>query len=180
MTRLGLVSSLVGGFLVATRLPGIIWPEKFREHALKFPRSMLWGRILMGIAAAIAWAVMYNAASDEWAWARPLILIGVPIAYWLVIQYGTHFLAMRAVAALTLLIARQMVDAADASDLPFRLFVTILAYIWVVAAIWVTIAPHHFRDLLSYFMANDKRCRAACSFGAGLGVLLVALGVFVY
>jgi len=83
---------------------------------------------------------MYRAAIDEWAWARPLIVIAVPVAYWLVVQYGTHFLAMRAVAALLLLIAKQMVDAADSSDLPSRLLVTTLAYVWVVMAIWITIA----------------------------------------
>jgi len=179
--------------LVATRLPGIIWPERFREHALKFSRSVLWGRVLMGIAAVIAGLVVFGAASDMvrdivregrdaglWSCVPALVVIGVPIAYWLVIQYGTHFLAMRAVAALTLLIAKQMVDAADASELASRLFVTVLAYIWVVIAIWITVAPHHFRDLLGCFMANDRRCRAVCSFGVGLGVVLLALGVFVY
>ena len=180
MTRLGLVSSLVGGLLVITRLPGLVAPAKFREHALKFPRSMLWGRVLMGIAAAIAWVVMYRAAADDWAWAKPLILGGVPVAYWLVIQYAPQFLAVRASAALTLLIAKQMVDAADTSELHARLLVTVLAYVWVVAAIWITIAPHHVRDLLGYFMANDRRCRAACAVGTGLGVVLLALGVFVY
>ena len=180
MTRLGLISSLVGGFLVLTRLPGLVSPARFREHAIRFPRSILWGRVLMGVAAAIAWVVMYNAATDEWKWARPFILVGVPIAYWLVIQYGNHFLAMRAAAALTLLVAKQMVDAADTSDLASRLFVTTLAYLWVVIAMWVTIAPHHFRDLIGYFMGSDRRCRAICGFGFGLGVVLVALGMFVY
>jgi len=180
MTRLAIVSILVGALLVATRLPGIVVPAKFREQVLKFPRSILWGRILMGIAAAIAWVVLYRAATDEWAWAQPLILVGVPIAYWLVIQYAKQFLAMRAVAALMLLIAKQMVDAADTSESASRLFVTVLAYIWVVIAIWLTAAPHHFRDLLGYFMANDRRCRAVCSFGLGLGVVLLAFGVFAY
>jgi hypothetical protein len=180
MTHLGLVSSLVGGLLVATRSPGLAAPEKFREHLLKFPRSAWWGRVLMSIAAAIAWVVMYRAAIDEWAWARPLIVIAVPVAYWLVVQYGTHFLAMRAVAALLLLIAKQMVDAADSSDLPSRLLVTTLAYVWVVMAIWITIAPHHFRDLMGYAMANNTRCRAVCGLGVGLGLVLLGLGLFVY
>ena len=180
MTRLGLVSSLVGGLLVASLLPALIAPAKFREHALKFPRSVLWGRVLMGIAAAIAWVVMYRAAADDWAWAKPLILVGVPVAYWLVIRYAPQFLAVRASAALTLLIAKQMVDAADTSELHARLIVTVLAYMWVVAAIWITIAPHHARDLLGYLMANDRRCRAACSIGLALGVVLLWFGMFVY
>jgi hypothetical protein len=180
MTRLALVSTLVGGLIVATRLPGAIAPAKFREHFLRFPRSTMWGRVLMGIAALIAWVVMYRAATDDWAWARPLILVGVPIAYWIVIQYASTFLAMRASAALMLLFAKQMVDAADLSDSPSRLIVTVFAYIWVVMAIWITVAPHHFRDMMQFFMANDKRCRLACSFGVLVGVLFLVLGVFVY
>ena len=74
MNQLALVSTLVGGLILATRLPGLIAPTKYREHMLKFPRSMIWGRVLMGIAALIAWRVMYRAATDDWAWAqrRPL------------------------------------------------------------------------------------------------------------
>ena len=83
-------------------------------------------------------------------------------------------------AALLLLIAKQMVDAADLSLTPWRLVVTVVAYFWVVAAIWLTVAPHHFRDLLGFVMADDKRCRLACSAGIVVGLALVALGVFVY
>ena len=55
MTRLAIVSTAVGALTVAVRVPGILAPAKFREHAIQFPRSELWGKILMGIAAAIAW-----------------------------------------------------------------------------------------------------------------------------
>lgn len=193
MTRLGLVSCLVGGLLVATRTPGLVAPAKFREHVLAFPRSVLWGRILMGIAAVWAGIVVFHAASETlsdtlretgkggiWSLMPTLVAVGFPVAYWLVIQYGNQFLAMRGAAALTLLIAKQMVDAADASDLPLRLVVTTLAYVWVAIAMWLTIAPHHFRDLLGWFMASDCRCRSACSVGVGLGLIMVALGLFVY
>ena len=180
MTRLALVSTLVGAVIIAARLPGVIAPAKYREHMLKFPRSVLWGRVLMGIAAAIAWVVMYNAATDDWAWARPLILVGVPIAYWIVIQYASAFLAMRATAALMLMAAKQMVDAADLSDHPSRLIVTVFAYLWVVGAIWITVAPHHFRDLAQVVMADNKRCRTVCSVGVIVGAIFLALGVFVY
>jgi hypothetical protein len=180
MTRLALTSTIVGAVIVAARLPGVVAPEKFREHALKFPRSVWWGRIVLAIAAVWAWIVMYGAASDEWAWARPFIVIGVPVAYWLVIQYGETFLAVRATAALMLLVAKLMVDAADLSELSSRLVVTVLAYLWVVAAAWMTIAPHQLRDVLQFMMANNNRCRITCSTGIAVGVLLVVLGLFVY
>lgn len=181
MTRLAAITAAVGAFIVLSRLPGVIWPAKYREHLLKFPRSIVWGRVLMGIAAAIAWVVMYLAAGDpDWNWARPFIVVGVPIAYWLVIRYGNHFLSLRAVAALMLLVAKQMVDAADRSDSPARLVVTVFGYVWVVLAAWMTIAPHHIRDVLGFAMANDQRCRFACAVGATFGIALIALGLFAY
>jgi hypothetical protein len=180
MTRLALTSIVIGVVIVASRLPGVIVPAKFREHALKFPRSVLWARVLMAIVAVWVGIVLYGAATEEWAWARPLIVVGIPVAYWVVIQFADQFLAVRAAAAFILLIAKVMVDAADLSDLPARLFVTVLAYVWVIMAIWIAIAPHHARDLAGYLMANDNRCRAACSVSIAVGVALVALGLFVY
>ena len=85
MTRLAITSTIIGAAIIAGRLPGIINPDKFIAHARKFPRSVLWGRILMGICAVWAGIVMYNAAVDDFAWLKPVIVIGVPICYWLVI-----------------------------------------------------------------------------------------------
>jgi hypothetical protein len=182
MTRLALISTMVGAAIIVLRLPGIFWPAKLREHEMKFPRSVLVGRILIGIVALIVWWVMYHAAaeSDEWRWTKPLIVSGVPIAYYLVARYGTSYLAMRATAALLLLVAKQMVDATDLSEIPLRLLVTMLAYVWVVAAIWMTIAPHHFRELIGWATVNDVRCQSLCSAGVALGAVLVWLGIFVY
>ena len=180
MTRLAIVSIAAGALVVAARLPGLLAPTKYREHAIKFPRSEVWGRVLMGIAAAIAWWVMYHAATDDWKWAQPYILIGVPVAYFLVVKFAPNYLAMRGVAALMLMAAKQMVDAADWSESPWRLIITVFAYLWVVGAIWMTAAPHHFRDMIGFMMADDKRCRAACSTGVVVGLGLIMLGVFVY
>jgi hypothetical protein len=180
MTRLAIVSIAVGALVVAARLPGLLAPAKYREHLIKFPRSILWGRVLMGLAAAIAWWIMYHAATDEWKWAQPYILIGVPVAYFLVVKFAPHYLAMRGAAALMLMAAKVMVDAADWSESPLRLIITVFAYLWVIGAIWMTVAPHHFRDLIGFMMANDKRCRAACSAGVVVGLGLIMLGVLAY
>lgn len=179
-SRLAATAMIVGAALVASRLPGLVVPAKFREALLKFPRSVVWGRILIGAAALWAGIVMYRSATDEWAWARPVIVIGMPIAFWLVITYASQFLAVRGAAALMLLVAKLMVDAADLSENPLRLIVTVLGYVWVVTAAWMTIAPHHLRDAIEYLMANNTRCRLGCSFGIVLGAVLVGLGLFVY
>ncbi len=193
MNHLATISTVVGAGVVLGRLPGIISTEKFRAFQLQFPRHVWIGRITMLIAAVWAGIVVFHAASATlsetisetgrggiWAYVPTLVVVGFPIAYWLVIQYGQQYLALRGTAALLLLVAKLMVDAADASERPARLVVTILGYLWVVAALWMTIAPHHIRDAIGYFMANNARCRLVCSIGIGVGVVLMALGMFVY
>jgi hypothetical protein len=180
MTRLAITSTILGAVIIVGRLPGVIAPEKFGTEARKFPRSVFWGRVLMGICALWAGIVMYNAATDDFAWAKPLVVIGVPIAYALVIQYADQFLAIRGVAALLLLIAKVTLNAADVSDSPSRLIVTVLAYLWVCVAVWMASAPHQVRDWINFVTKNAARCRAACSLGVTVGVFLVLLGLFVY
>jgi hypothetical protein len=180
MSRLGITSILLGLAIVAARLPGIIAPAKFRERSRKFPRSVFWGRLLLAVVALWCGIVLFRAATGDWAWAQPLVIVGVPVAYWLVINYAEQFLAVRAFAALSLLIAKVVVDAADSSELTARLFVTGLAYVWVVVALWMAIAPHQTRDWIEFFTRTDARCRLACSVGAAVGLVLIALGLFVY
>jgi hypothetical protein len=180
MTRLAITSTIIGAAMIAGRLPGVIAPAKFIDCARKFPRSVLWGRVLMGICAVWAGIVMFNAATDEWAWARPVVVIGVPVAYWLVIQFADQFLALRGLAGLLLLVAKVAVDAADLSDKPIRLVVTVLVYVWVCAAMWMAGFPHQVRDVIGFVTANTTRCRAACLLGTAIGAVLVVLGLFVY
>lgn len=180
MSRLALTSVIIGAAIIAARLPGILNPGRFRNWAVKFPRSVLWGRVLMGIAAPWAGLYMFQWARSEVPGLTPFIWPGVLVAYGLVVLFADQFLAVRGAAALGLLVAKVMVDAADTSELPARLVVTVLAYLWVLASIWMTIAPHQLRDAINFLMANDTRCRAICSFNAAVGAVLMALGLFVY
>ena len=181
MNRLALTSTVIGSIIIVVRMPGLVAPDKFRAASLKFPRSVFWGRVLMAVAAVWVGIVMFAAADKDWpSWSRPAIVVGAPIACLLVIKYANQFLALRGLAVLLLLAAKVMVDAADTSELAARLVVTTLAYIWVIAAMWMTIAPHHFRDLIGWSTANNIRCRAICALGVILGALLVVLGLLVY
>jgi|YelNatPaOPRAMG01_1025707.scaffolds.fasta_scaffold01435_11 hypothetical protein len=193
MTRLALTSILMGTAMVAARLPGVLAPARYRAFVRAFPRSVWWGRILIGIAAVWAGIVMYGAArataaeavqtsgpGSLWALAPPAVVIGVPVAYWLVIQFGASYLAVRGAAAVLLLLCKVILDVADRSDNPWRLVVTTLVYVWVVAAIWMASAPHHIRDVIQWATATDNRCRAWCGVGVVLGAVMIVLGVTVY
>jgi uncharacterized protein YjeT (DUF2065 family) len=52
--------------------------------------------------------------------------------------------------------------------------------VWVIAAIWMAIAPHHIRNIIQFVMANDRRCRVVCGISTAVGAGLVWLGMFVY
>lgn len=193
MTLLALYASILGGVLVATRLPGLVNPGMYRRHALAFPRSVWWGRILFAVVAVWAGIVLHGALNQMaidaqreggrvglWVALRTALPVAVPVAYWLVIQFGAPYLAIRAGSALLLLVGNHLVRAADMSTDASRLVVTTLVYVWVVMAIWGTVAPHHMRDAIGFLMANDRRCRLMCGAGVTLGVALLVLGFFVY
>ncbi len=193
MSPLAIAALALGIFIIATRLPGVLAPARYREGLLKFPRAAMPGRVLMAVVAvwagwalfgaaraAAAEAAMSRGPAGLWPLAPPAVVIGIPVAYWLVIRYADQFLALRGVAALMLLVGNVVVRVADRSDSPWRLVVTVLVYLWVIAAIWMAIAPHHFRDLIQYSMDTDRRCRTVCGAGVAVGVVLIALGLLVY
>jgi hypothetical protein len=179
--------------MIATRSVGVINPTMYRQHAVAFPRSVWWGRILFAIVALWGGIVLHGALGDIvtdaqrevgnaglWVTLYRIEPLAVPVVYWLVIQFGAPYLAIRSAAALLLLVGNHLVRAADMSMDASRLVVTTFVYIWVIFSIWATIAPHHIRDVIGLLMANDRRCQAACSVGVGLGLLFLGMGLFVY
>ncbi len=193
MSLLAVYSMLLGVALLATRLPGVVAPARYRGMAIAFPRSVWPGRILFGVALLWGAIVLYGALDEAvvdayreggntrlWTALRAILPVATPVVYWLVIRFGAQYLAVRGASALALLVANHVVRAADMSVEPVRLVVTTLMYVWVTAAIWFTIAPHHLRDMIGWLMASDSRCRVTCGAGVVLGVVLLGLGLFVY
>ncbi|MCS7048886.1 MAG: hypothetical protein NZ483_06290 [Verrucomicrobiae bacterium] len=177
---LAVMAVLLGGWWVGSRLPGLIAPERFGEVLKKIPRAVWPGRILMAVVALWSGIRLYGAATDEWAWARGPVVVGVPLAYGLVIHFADQFLTVRAAAALMLLIANEALRAADWHPSPWRLVVTVLSYIWVVSAIWMAAWPYQFRDLVFYIGESPQRCWWTCGAGVTVGAFLLILAFTVY
>lgn len=177
---LSVMAALLGGWWLVSRLPGLFSPERYSELLRKIPRAVWPGRILMAVVALWSGIRLYGAATDEWAWARGPVVLGVPLAYALVIHFADQFLTVRAAAALMLLIANEALRAADWHPSPWRLVVTVLSYVWVVTAIWMAAWPYQYRDVLFYICASPSRCRWACALGVGVGAFVVLLAVSVY
>jgi hypothetical protein len=194
------VAIVFGVYIVVTRLPGLIWTESFRRLLMKLPRSKPAGYLLMGVAIGWCAVVVYLYGFmdvHEWRDARGLgavvgaflellqagrfsVWIFFGAMYALIVWLLDEFLAVRAMALIALLVARVILDAAYDVETNARLVMTVVAYLMVVAGMWLIIAPWRFRDALEYMLANNQRCRLACGAGVAFGILLVALGVWVY
>jgi hypothetical protein len=194
------VAIALGAFVIFTRAPGLIWTGAFRRFWLALPRSKAAGYLLMGIAMAWCATAIYLTGfmdAHEWENSRGLgvlvyklllllragqfsVWVFFAAIYALIVWWLNEFLAVRGMALIALLVARVILDAAFDVETEARLVMTATAYVMVVAGMWLTISPWRLRDVLEYTLANDQRCRAFCGAGVAFGVVLVALGIWVY
>jgi hypothetical protein len=173
--------AIVTGFLyLVLHLWAALQPGRFIPLAKTFPRHLIIGRVLMAVAAV--WMVWMCATMDlgEFTAMRTPITIffgalGVG-AFWLLSDY----LAVRALAALLLLGANVLLDAAFMSDNPWKLVIPLLAYLWIIVGIILVCSPYRLRDGLDWALKDEKRCQLFAWPGVVFGVILVGLGLFVY
>ncbi len=170
---------LLGLVLALPPIYGLAKPAAFREAARKFPRSLKWGYALTLLGTAwFLWNLSQESISDFASYKN--VLFGVFAA----IGVGTcifvrDFLAVRGLAVVLLLLAKLMVDAGRPKlpDTASVLVVQSLAYVFVVAGIWLTVSPWRLRDVVDWATANESRMRFSCAAQLGLGLLVSTLGM---
>ncbi|MEM1057751.1 MAG: hypothetical protein AAGK14_00765 [Verrucomicrobiota bacterium] len=177
---LPLVAIVLGVLYLAGHLPGLLQPRRFYDFLRPLPRNQLLGSLLVALAAS--WFCGLTATQDlgelspfrwqltgTWAIGAALLIIFVP-----------NYLTVRGLAMLMLLAVYIMLDACFLVDSPWRLVVTVLAYVWAVVAIVLVASPYLLRDLLDFCCHDRQRCRLFSAAGSVFGLLLISLGVFVY
>jgi hypothetical protein len=90
------------------------------------------------------------------------------------------FLTLRALGCLLLLAAALLLDAAFLALTPWRYVVTLVAYAWVIAGMILVYSPHIGRKWIEWAAVDTERMRVLAWPGAALGLLLIALGIWVY
>jgi hypothetical protein len=73
-----------------------------------------------------------------------------------------------------------MVDTARWHVSDWRWIIAALAYVWVLAGMWLTISPWRLRDFLEWHNRTDSRIRAFAGGRLVLAVVLVVLGLTVF
>ena len=155
-------------------------PLRFTALARGLPRNYPLGVVLMLLATL--WFVTLTGVMDlgEISSARVQLMAVWAIAGVLLTIFVPAFLAARGLGCLLLLGAAVVLDAAFLATTPWRYVMTVLAYYWVIAGMVLVYSPHLWRDAVQYVTATPERFRLFSWPGVVFGVVLIALGIFVY
>src|SRR5947207_10636931 len=164
---------IAGAFLVLISVPGLVKPD-LANVAQRFPRSRIAGVVLLTLDLVWSfWLVATSQMGEFSAFRRPL-LVALPIGYMLVLRFVEEFLAVRALGILCLLAAEPLLDAAFFRYETSRLFLTVLAYLLIVAGLfWVTL-PYLLRDQINWSARSNMRWRTVHGIAAVYGIAILA------
>src|SRR5713226_7643522 len=165
---------VAGAFLVLVALPGLLKPELAQSLVKRLPRSRAAGIVLLTIALVWSFWLLATMEMGEFSSFRRPLMVVVPIGYVLVLRFVEEFLAVRALGILCLLAAEPLLEAAFFRYETSRLFLTVLAYLLIVAGLfWVTM-PYLLRDQINWSAHSSTRWRTIHGIGAAYGLTILA------
>jgi uncharacterized protein YjeT (DUF2065 family) len=177
---LKITAIIIGVLCILGHLPLALAPEKFGALLRTLPRNYPLGVVLM--LSATLWFTTLTGLMDlgEISSARMQLMAVWAISGILVVIFVPAFLAARGLGCLLLLAAAVVLDAAFLATTPWRYVMTLLAYYWVIAGMVLVYSPHLWRDAINYVTQTPERLRLFSWPGAVFGLVLIALGIFVY
>ena len=143
----------------------------------KFPRSKSWGFILLTIAAGWSLWLMVTMDLGEFTSKRPILIGIVPAAYILTLFFVEEFLAVRALGMVALLVACVVLDAAFLNNDLLRLPLVTLAYVWIVAGLFMVGKPYLLRDAIGWLTEKSGRLKLASVAGIAYGIALIGIAL---
>jgi uncharacterized protein YjeT (DUF2065 family) len=177
---LKITAIIIGLLCIIGHLPFALQPARFTGLMRSLPRNYPLGVVLM--LSATLWFATLTGLMDlgEISSARMQLMAVWTVAGVLVVIFVPGFLAARGLGCLLLLAAALVLDAAFLATTPWRYVIILLAYYWVIAGMVLVYSPHLWRDAIHYVTQTPQRFRAFSWPGVVFGVVLIALGIFVY
>lgn len=178
--KLSLLATLLGLGIALPQVYGLLKPGPFGAWLRKFPRSDVWGFILMPLGTV--W-FLWNLKTDDiadFAAFKPIMFIGFAVVGFGACAFVRDFLAVRGLAVVVLLFAKLTVDTARWVDTEWRLVLVVWAYLWVLLAVWFSVSPWRMRDILNYLTATEQRVRLGSAIRLAFGLLVLVLGLTVF
>jgi hypothetical protein len=173
------LSLQTGGFiagivLVLLSLPGLVKPGPAQNWLKRFPRSGVAGVVLLTLTLIWSFWLLATMEMGEFSSFRRPLMIVLPIGYVLVLRFVEEFLAVRALGILCLLAAEPLLEAAFFRYETSRLFLTVLAYLLIVAGLfWVTM-PYLLRDQINWSARSNTRWHTVHGIAAAYGMTILA------
>ena len=159
----------------------VLWKfQQSKTFLLQLHRNYKLGIILFALAVAWTIWIVFNIDLMEYTRLRGHFIFVVLLIAGCVIKFLPDYLSVRALGILLLLAANILLDATFLRDDPARLIITVLAYVMAIVGMFHVGAPYLARDAIAWLYQNEKRARFRGIFGLVLGILLLALGIFVY
>lgn len=174
---LSTLSIVLGLGLALPQIYGIINPSAFRSKLIPFPRSLSWGYPLITLATLWFLYLVANEQVADFAAYKNLMLIGFAALGIGTAIYLSDFLAARALAVLLLLAAKLLLGRLWDTESSWRLVISVWAYVWVIAGMWIAISPWRLRDWIEWMVKTDKRIRALCGFRLAFFLFVSILGL---
>lgn len=145
-----------------------------------FPRNYACGAALLTVDFIWAMLLLTQMDMGEFFGLRKWFIFALPIGFVGMLLYVKEFLAVRALGALALLAAGPVLTAAYLQPPVERLLLPILAYVWILAGLFMVGMPFLLRDWIAWITAREARWNVAVWGGIGYGALMLILAITTY
>ncbi len=174
------ISIILGVLATAGGLVGIIKPDLIKRFSELFPRSVIPAWIL---TALCCWLGAKEALGMNMGFLdayKKFIYLLSPVVFIVSVVYMKELLAPRALGGFLLLIAVPIVRTASMSGSPLFQILVAVVYIWVIYGIVLLMSPWYFRKCYAPFVEKEGLFQVAAYTKTAMGILFIALGLFVY
>jgi hypothetical protein len=171
---------VIGLLLLVSHLVPLFAPRATRDFLVRFPRSEMWGRILLVLATVWTLWLVLTIDLGEFAHLRNMMAVGVIVLAGLTWKFVDEFLAVRALAILALLAAEVLLCAAFLQPQISRLLLVFLAYAWIFVGLFLVGLPWLMRDFISWVTEKKWRLMAFSLAGIFYGLALVVCAMAFY
>jgi hypothetical protein len=178
--KLSELSLILGLGMVLSHSWALLKPAAATHWLRRFSRNVPLGVVLMLAATGwFEWNLMNETLSDIAPY-KNLLLIFFAVLGGACCVYAQDFLAVRGLTVLLLLAAFVTCETARWHPSLWRDALTGWAYVWILAALWLSVQPWRLRDWIAWLTATDGRLKLAALSGVLWGLFVTGLGLTVF
>ena len=168
---------LIGAAILASHLFGLMSADLCMTMAKSFPRSRIWGTILLVVT--VIWLLIVAVTTDlgEFSPMRNLVVIAIVVGAALFWKFVPDFLSSRSLGFLLLLAAHPVLEVTFLKHGVLHYTLAILAYCWALVGLFLVGMPYLHRDLIGWICMAKWRWDLACWGGVLFGAALMIDGL---